>query len=110
MSFVHAIERSFHALLAQENDTSWESWDTIMDTVMHIIGYVLLLEQCLDAARSAVAFNTAFLEAKEKAMGISIISSERRFKLDPVFILEHRDFIKDRLFNGFLPFHHDLDK
>lgn len=57
-----------------------------MDMVMHIIGYVLLLEHCPDAARGAVAFNKAFLEAKEKAMGISIMSSERRFFLDPVFI------------------------
>lgn len=47
-----------------------------MDTVMHIIGYALLLGERLYTARGAVASDTAFFEVKE-TMGISIIPSER---------------------------------
>lgn len=40
-------------------------------------------------------------------MGISIIP-ERSFLPHPILVLEHREFIEDRLLNGFLPFDHDF--
>lgn len=104
------MQRSCHVLLSQENDTSWESWDTTMDAVVHIIGYVLLLEQCLTAARGAVGTLDGVLKGRGGGNGKSIISSERSFSLHPIITLEHRTFIEDRLLNGFLSFHRNFDK
>ena len=74
-----------------------------MDTVMHIIGYVLLQGKCLDGTTSVVVTSTAFFdEAKVEAIGTSIMSSERSFFFDSILTLEHREFIEDRLLNDFL--------
>lgn len=43
---------------------------------------------------------------REDAVGISILLSEWSFSLHPTcVILGHREFLEDRLLNGFLSFH-----
>lgn len=104
------MERLCHVLLSQENDTSWELWDTTMDAVLHIIGYVLLLGQCLPAARGAVGTLDGVFKGKGGGNRESIILSERSFSLHPVIALKHRTFIENRLLNGFLSVHRNFDK